>query len=532
MNIFRKSFTIALPKGAKVFDRDGETWARWRGRGGKTRECRVIMGRDGSRRAVQMSKTWTMRYTDHTGIEREESTGQTDRGLAEIVAADRARREERIGAGVLTLAEDRMTTWAGAPLSVHIADYLDGLRDAGRTPRHIGEVRAALEATAAACSFDYLRDMNREALERHLASRRRLSPERGGIGARSSNKHATYWKSFASWAVAEKRLANNPFAGLRRANEDVDRRHERRALSEAEVEALLEAAARRPLENALRACRDNLPAADRQRLAALGEARAFFYRFLVETGMRYGEAKSLLCSQVRLDHDPPFIELAPGATKNRRGGRIPLHGDLAEALGKHIAGRVSRDLGQPGAGNVVSFEAPDPDPRVFDVPLSMVAPFVKDLQAAGIAKRDRAGRVVDLHSLRATFATRHARAGTPPQVLQRLMRHSTPHLTMRHYVHLDLGDLGAAVEALPAMGPRNLARNLALAGGISGQYEARGGATVTEAGCDTAAGQSERIGNKDAGRRKGALSGIVKCLVSGAGLEPAATGLKVRCSTT
>lgn len=63
-----------------------------------------------------------------------------------------------------------------------------------------------------------------------------------------------------------------------------------------------------------------------------------------------------------------------------------------------------------------------------------------DLQAAGIAVTDANRKVLDFHALRHTFATRHARNGTPPQVLQRLMRHSSIDLTMKCYADLRLED--------------------------------------------------------------------------------------------
>ncbi|MFT5430185.1 MAG: integrase [Myxococcota bacterium] len=42
--------------------------------------------------------------------------------------------------------------------------------------------------------------------------------------------------------------------------------------------------------------------------------------------------------------------------------------------------------------------------------------------------------------------TRMAIQGVAPAALQKLMRHSTPALTMKHYVHLDVDDLRAAQE--------------------------------------------------------------------------------------
>ena len=68
-----------------------------------------------------------------------------------------------------------------------------------------------------------------------------------------------------------------------------------------------------------------------------------------------------------------------------------------------------------------------------------------------IPKKDEAGKVIDMHSLRHTYCTRLARAGVPLQMAQRLMRHSTPALTANFYTHLDLCDKREALDLLPAI---------------------------------------------------------------------------------
>jgi len=71
-----------------------------------------------------------------------------------------------------------------------------------------------------------------------------------------------------------------------------------------------------------------------------------------------------------------------------------------------------------------------------------------DLDAAGIAYRDDAGRVCDFHALRHTYVTRLARSGATVKVVQTLARHSTPVLTLGVYSHLELADGAAALAAL------------------------------------------------------------------------------------
>lgn len=74
-----------------------------------------------------------------------------------------------------------------------------------------------------------------------------------------------------------------------------------------------------------------------------------------------------------------------------------------------------------------------------------------DFAAAGIARLDEAGRVVDFHVLRHTFIFCLAQSGVHPQTAQALARHSTIKLTIDRYSHSFRVDEEAAVEALPSL---------------------------------------------------------------------------------
>jgi integrase len=74
-----------------------------------------------------------------------------------------------------------------------------------------------------------------------------------------------------------------------------------------------------------------------------------------------------------------------------------------------------------------------------------------DLDIAGIAYVDEAGRVFDFHAFRHTFITGLTRAGVHPKETQTLARHSTIGLTMDRYTHLGIVDAAQAAERLPAV---------------------------------------------------------------------------------
>jgi len=80
--------------------------------------------------------------------------------------------------------------------------------------------------------------------------------------------------------------------------------------------------------------------------------------------------------------------------------------------------------------------------------------FRRMLQSAGIVRVDAQGQTLDLHALRATCATRLARSGAPLAATQKILGHSDPKLTARHYLLLESEDLRAAVDGVAGQARR------------------------------------------------------------------------------
>ena len=112
-----------------------------------------------------------------------------------------------------------------------------------------------------------------------------------------------------------------------KADEDVDPRRQRRALTEDELRRLLDVARRRPLLDAMTIRRGKrqgeavavLREETRRRLEWLGRERELIYKTLVLTGLRKGELASLTVGQLVLDADPAFLVLDAADEKNREG---------------------------------------------------------------------------------------------------------------------------------------------------------------------------------------------------------------------
>ena len=158
------------------------------------------------------------------------------------------------------------------------------------------------------------------------------------------------------------------------------------------------------------------------------------------TGLRRGEVASLTVGALCLDEASPYVHVEGKHAKSGRAATLPLRGDLADDLRKHVA-----RLAEANGGEDLQ------DTPLFNAGRNFLRTFNLDLAAAEIAKRDAQGRTVDVHCLRHTFATLLARNGVSPSVAQKLMRHSDIRLTINTYTHLELADTAGAVAALPAM---------------------------------------------------------------------------------
>jgi integrase len=160
------------------------------------------------------------------------------------------------------------------------------------------------------------------------------------MGARTRNLHRASAVAFCNWAVATRRLTRSPLGQVKKADEALDPRRQRRALSEHELVRLLDVARGRPLLDAMTIRRGKrkgeavarLREDTRRALEMLGRERALMDKTLVLSGLRKGELASLTVGQLDLDGDPPFLVLNAADAKNREASTIPLEADLAEDL--------------------------------------------------------------------------------------------------------------------------------------------------------------------------------------------------------
>jgi integrase len=484
--VYRKTVTRPLPEGAELLTRKGQRLARWRDRKGERRTGAVIEGRDGTLRVSARSATYVAKYRDGSGVVREVSTGCRSKDAAQAVLRELMSRAENVRAGVVTASDDAVRDWLSTPVAESLTDYIDSLKDRGRSATHVADCERLAKRVFDENGIKLLRDIAGGTVEKWLRER---SAE--NMAPRTRNSYLQAVRGFCRWCVSKKRLAVDPTRDIAKLDESSDIRRKRRSMTGDELQRLLYVATWRPLAERGRLTvakpeadrkrkRDtwtlaplkfaDMPAAldrARERMAGKPEAiakleergrrRALVYKALVLTGLRRGELASLTVADAVLDADLPLLLLDAADAKNGEAAEIPLRADLAddlrlwltekraaycESIGETV-GVLSMATGEP-----VTLP---PGTPLLDVPSELIKVFDADLALAGIAKKDDRGRTLDVHALRHSFGSLLSAGGVAPRTAQAAMRHSTIDLTMNVYTDPRVLDVAGALDSLPSL---------------------------------------------------------------------------------
>ena len=212
--VHRKAYTMPLPAGAEIVERDGVRMARWRLRNGKLRTAEVVDGQDGTVRVRGRSAFYTAPYRDAKDQVVEISTGCRDEVAARQVLADLVKRSERVRAGLLTEAEDAVIDHRRTSIDAHLKAYLSHLGKKhvnGRrvSPHHCCNVEHNLKRMVTECKFGRLSNIARPAVERWLEQR-----EFENMSARTRNAHLAALVAFCNWCVQTHRMLANPLTRM------------------------------------------------------------------------------------------------------------------------------------------------------------------------------------------------------------------------------------------------------------------------------------------------------------------------------
>ncbi len=531
MAIWRERRRKPIPADAEIIRRRGGKIARWQVNG------RTLTAEVDGDSVVTEGRVYYARWRGADGLLRTASTGCRTADMAQRWLDSKTAEVERIKSGVVTAAEAATAEKSTGLIDDALAAFGADMKSRRRTAGHIKETVSFINRAATACGWRRLADM--DGLQAGAWLRGLLD---NGVSARTHNKGLVALSSFGRWCVKQRLILSNPFDSLSRMSEKVDRRYERRALTTQEVNAVVAAARMRPVIEALKSYKQaTLSDDERARLEHKGWNRALCYRLMSVSGLRYGEARSLRLSDVHIG-DTPHITIQAGREKARRGAQVPLHGAIVDEMESFVEKRKQTLTGD-STGAVLAFPGLMGAHLFDDLPLQVGKQFKGDCEAAGVETVDASGRVVDVHCLRYYFGSELARRGVPLHVVQKLMRHSTPTITSGVYVHSTLSDMGAAVDMLPDTGATATEKQAAT-GTVNAASD-----TMTQHMTETMIADVKTLqfpssfGNmRDSGGHVAETcktpetplftgdSGVKK-MVNGAGLEPAATGLKVRCST-
>lgn len=290
------------------------------------------------------------------------------------------------------------------------------------TPTHCANVRARLRWL-----IDDLGVLHVHELQPHTLLLHRAERLKAGSSVRTANLVTDRLRAMLTWAVRVGLIGSNPLGALPRLPEnEATKRYRRRALSDAEIEALLVAARDDDLRT-------------RRRVSQLP-----LWRALLETGARYGELARVTWADV--DFDRSLLTLRATNTKSRKERSIPLLGMLVSELRalqpEHVA-----VLGRPLRPSDLVFRSPEGCawPRHS---VNVTRMLHRLLESAEIDRLDARGEKFDLHACRHSFASRLARAGVPITHAQKLLGHSTVEMTARVYTHLGEEQMRAAIDRI------------------------------------------------------------------------------------
>lgn len=325
------------------------------------------------------------------------------------MAAEASARAKDIREGKTDPHQERVTGHRKTALAQMLPEFERSLLKIKNTPKHAALTLTRVRAVITEARFTTVGDIRRDQAEDALATLRVTHD----LGHRTANHYAQAFEQFCRYLQRTGRLSREADTRLPRLNTATDVRHQRRALTPDELNAMIASAER---STDVIQCYD-------------GPTRANIYRVAKFTGLRRAEIASLVPASFRLDDPQPVIHIRAIDSKNRKPATLPVHPHLLPTL------RV-----------LVSGLRPD-DPLFPKLKNRRTWRMVKhDLEAVGIPYRTKDG-VADFHAAgRHTFITELAKS-KPLPVVKQLARHADIGMTMK-YVHVGLAEQAEAITVI------------------------------------------------------------------------------------
>jgi len=284
------------------------------------------------------------------------------------------------------------------PITEHLDRYLDACRE-NESKVHVKNKAREIHLFTSRQGVTTLNDMTPERLRAFLAELKQA-----GQSHRSLNRFRQSVITFANWCCREGLLKSHRLDAVGRYNESKDKRRARRAATDQELVRFLQAA---PPDRRVK------------------------YLTILYSGLRRSEAKQLVVGDV--DFERAELRIDRAITKTGEDACLPLHDELVGALRAWI----------PDDAN--------PTDCLFDS-LPNHRTVNRDLQRAGVDKKDARGHQLDLHALRTTMCTRLLRVVDASHA-KLLTRHESSNVLDKHYNRLNHADARLAIAKLERLLP-------------------------------------------------------------------------------
>jgi site-specific recombinase XerD len=156
------------------------------------------------------------------------------------------------------------TLAASKALTEHLADWKASMLARALTEKHLGMMYRDALRIFTVCKVKFLSDIRLDKVQSAVAAEKDA-----GLSLQTCNHLIKAVKAFTHWVCRDGRIQTDPLAYLTKYNVALDRRHDRRALSPVEAQAIIQAAETGPTI-----------------LGMDGHSRAVLYRTVYGTGFR------------------------------------------------------------------------------------------------------------------------------------------------------------------------------------------------------------------------------------------------------
>ncbi len=361
------------------------------------------------------------------------STRVSDKAVAQRIANQWEEGERLELEGIRDDADAELARYRSMPLKEHIDAFVDFRATGGGGENHRDRTRKHIEEFAAAGKWKTVRDIHVDHVTRHASAMKQA-----GSSSRTIQARLQSIKSFTKWLFEHDRIKRNPLSSVKKPSPEQDRKHERRMILPGEWPWIVSSMAEQDIE------RNSMTAAE----------RLLLYRTAIQTGLRASELFELNRGSLSLDSDHPYVTCKAAGTKNKKPAQQYIDQALAADLSAHISRKhpAAPVFGIGGLNELARMLEAD----LVGARQAWMQSLDDDAKIAAatsdfLLRTNHQGEHLVFHSLRHTCGAWLSMSGESIKVVQAVMRHSTPVLTLNTYGHLFPGQCESAPVKLAAM---------------------------------------------------------------------------------